>query len=280
MDKIPVSVLVTTLNEAENLPRCLSSLQDFDEVVVIDSNSTDGTPEIAKNHGAKLVPFTWNGIYPKKRQWCLDTLPLKYDRIFFVDADEELTPGLCQDIRRLDWSCAGYFVKGRYVIEGHPLRFGFQNNKLALFDRRRIAFPVVNDLDLPGMGEMEGHYQPVLKPGFEQDRLGQIQTPLLHYAYADKDRWTDRHENYAAWEAGMIRRKAYPEDPSPRREIIKRIFRQAPLRPHIAFLDSFVLKFGFLDGKYGFDLAWSRFAYYRAVRQRYCPACNTPGITS
>ena len=73
---IPVSVLVTTLNEEQNLDRCLGALQGFNEIIVIDSCSQDKTVEIAKQHGAHIQLFQWNHHYPKKRQWCLDNLKL------------------------------------------------------------------------------------------------------------------------------------------------------------------------------------------------------------
>ena len=125
-----------------------------------------------------------------------------------------------------------------------------------------MAFPVVDDLGLP-MGEIEGHYQPVpKKPGA---RIGSLKNPLLHYADWSGERWRVRHEKYAAWEAGMNRRNAWPTDPDLKREAMKLLFRRAPLRPLIAFAHSYVVKKGFLDGKPGYDFARSRAEYYRMV---------------
>ena len=260
--KIPVSVIVTTKNEEKNLSRCLASLERFDEVIVVDSQSTDTTADIARSFGVLVMPFVWNGAYPKKRQWCLDHLRLKHDRIFFLDADEEASADLCDEIAALDWSCAGYFVKGAYVLNGRTLRFGLKNNKLCLFDRHKIHFPVVDDLDLPGMGEMEGHYQPVLKDGVTE-KLGTLQTHVLHHAMEDSLRHDLRHDGYAAWERGMRQRNAYPADITPMRRLLKRCFTRLPWRPFAAFLHSYVLKLGFLDGAAGYSLAKSRLSYYR-----------------
>ncbi len=133
------------------------------DVVVIDSGSTDDTVTIAESHGARVVPFAWNGQYPKKRQWCLDHLELAHDWVFFVDADEIVTPALADEIRRVVAAPAhqGYFIEGQYVIDGKVLRFGLKNSKIVLFDRRQFSFPVISDLYISGMGEMEGHYQPL-----------------------------------------------------------------------------------------------------------------------
>ncbi|MCB1529510.1 MAG: glycosyltransferase family 2 protein [Rhodospirillales bacterium] len=278
MNKIPVSVLVTTLNEAKNLPRCLAALEDFDEVIVIDSGSRDGTVEAARSFGVGVIDYRWNGAYPKKRQDCLNRLNLKHDFIFFVDADEVVTKELAGEIRQLDFSMAGYFVKGRYVWKGEPLRFGLKNNKLALFDRRKIEFPVVDDLDISGMGEMEGHYQPVLKEAHRGEKTGQLRKSLLHYAYEDREGWEARHKRYAYWEAQMIRRSAYPEDPSVFRQGIKTLFRKMPLRAVTAFAHSYFLKIGFLDGAAGFEFARSRFMYYRLVAAAFSKTGKGAGI--
>ena len=153
--KIPVSALITTLNEEKNIARCLAALERFDEIIVIDSNSIDKTGEIVRSFGVRLVNFSWNGEYPKKRQWALDTLPLKHDYVFFIDADEEATPELCDEIAALDWTAPGYFVRGLYEVDGKLLKHGLHNKKLCLFDRTKIEFPVVDDLDLPGISGYE-----------------------------------------------------------------------------------------------------------------------------
>ena len=262
--KIPVTVIIAARNEAARIERCLAALGRFDEIIVLDSGSTDGTGEKARNLGARIENFTWDGKYPKKRQWALDNLRLKHDWIFFVDADEVVTPKLCDDIAGLfsvSPSCAGYFVRGLYVIDGRVLRHGIANNKLCLFDRRRIAFPVVGDLDLPGMGEVVGHYQPVLKGG---GKIGNIHAPLLHYAY-EGGGWEERHARYAAWERGMNARNAWPRDPVAWRQALKLMFRNMPLRAETAFVHSFILKAGFFDGYAGFQLARDRWRYYRQI---------------
>jgi glycosyltransferase involved in cell wall biosynthesis len=259
---IPVSVIIVTKNEAHNLPRCLKALQGFDDIIIVDSNSTDGTVDIARSHGVTVHDFVWNGRYPKKRQWCLDTLPIKNDFVFFVDADEVVPPELVQEIAALDFTKAGYFVKGANVVGGRVCKYGLKNNKLALLNRHKMQFPVVNDLDIPGMGEIEGHYQPILKAGYEKEEIGQLRTPLHHYCFEDKTRWQGRHEGYAVWEREMTRRNAYPRDPSVLREGLKRIFRRLPFRAQIIFLYGYILKGGFLDGVAGYISILCKAQYY------------------
>lgn len=260
-----ISVIIVTRNENRNMPRCLSALSAFDDIWVVDSGSSDGTVECAASFGAKVVDFRWNGCYPKKRQWCLDALPLRHDRVFFVDADEEITPLLSAEILALDWVCAGYFVRGAYVMEGTVLRYGLYNNKLCLFDRRRFAFPVVDDLDIPGMGEIEGHYQPVPKTGQKEAQTGQLRNFLLHHALEDQYRYEERHRSYATWERGMLSRKAYPADPQRQRRVKKALFRRFFSPPIAAFLHSYLLCGGFIMGKKGLRFALLRYKYYDYV---------------
>lgn len=264
--KIKISVIVTTRNEEKNLPRCLRALEVFDEIIVVDSGSMDATREIARSFGACVIDFSWDGQYPKKRQWCLDTLPLRNERVFFVDADEELSKELIAEIAALDWQCAGYFVKGRYVLDGKPMRYGIENNKLCLFDRRLIEFPVVNDLDIPSMGEMEGHYQPVSKKECPA-KIGRLRNSLYHHAFEDACSYKDRHESYAAWEVEMRARQAYPAEDDGYRKILKAVFLKMPLRAECAFAHSYFFKRGFLDGKRGLIMASSRYRYYARVRK-------------
>ena len=121
---LPITVIVAARNEARNLPRCLESLRNVGEVYVIDSQSTDGTIEIAQAHGAHVVQFHYQGGWPKKRQWAMESLPLAYDWIFLVDADEALTPELEREIREAiqDPNFDGYYVALRMFFLGRELR--------------------------------------------------------------------------------------------------------------------------------------------------------------
>lgn len=268
MSLIPVTALVCTRNEEKSIAACLAVLRDFAQIIVIDSGSSDRTCEIARDCGADVVPFNWNGQYPKKRQWCLDHLPLAHDWIFFVDADEIVTLSLLQEIRNLmaaPPACDGYFVKGLYVLQGKILKYGVPNTKLVLFNRHKFFFPVVGDLGCEGMGEMEGHYQPL---PIEGARIGHIQQGLLHYAYDGGESWRARHARYMTWERAMNERQAWPIDPVPHRQFLKKIFRAMPCRGFIAFVHAYVLKAGFLDGYAGFVRARDRGFYYRALARK------------
>lgn len=269
--KIPVSVIVVTKNEEARIAQCLGALSSFDEVVVVDSDSDDATCDVARDSGVRVESFFWDGMYPKKRQWCLNHLTLAHDWVFFVDADEVVTAEAKDSIAALfdgeEPCAAGFFIRANYIWQGEMLRHGLKNSKLVLFDRRRVEFPLVDDLGLNGMGEIEGHYQPVLKAEYAADVIDVLDVPMQHDACGDINAWNERHERYAVWEAGMNARSAWSQDPVPWRELLKRVFRAMPMRDVAAFLHCYILKLGFLDGLAGFDFACSRARYYRMIRR-------------
>ena len=90
--QVPVSVVVPVKNESQNLPACLASVAWADEVYVVDSYSVDKTREVAERMGATVVDFHYDGKWPKKKNWALQTLPLRNDWVLIIDADERVTP--------------------------------------------------------------------------------------------------------------------------------------------------------------------------------------------
>jgi glycosyltransferase involved in cell wall biosynthesis len=90
--RTPISILIPAKNESANLAACLESCRFADEIVVIDSASTDGTREIAARFGAIVVDFKWDGRFPKKKNWALAQVPWRHEWVFILDADERITP--------------------------------------------------------------------------------------------------------------------------------------------------------------------------------------------
>ncbi|PRY64664.1 glycosyltransferase involved in cell wall biosynthesis [Glaciihabitans tibetensis] len=261
-EKLQITVLVQTKNEEVGIGACLSQLTDFDEVIVVDSNSTDRTREIAVEHGAKVFLFTWNGAYPKKKQWQLENLATEHDWVLFMDADESPTPELISELRSAVHEMEsgvvdGYDIPLDYVFAGRDLKYGHRVVKRALLNKRRAAFPTMNDLAAPGMGELEGHYQPVVT-GETRRLKGAIR-------HDDKDpvrTWFTRHNGYSDWEAYLRTHASVRADVAVRRSRQGRLFDSVPFKPLVFFAYAFILRAGFRDGRAGLDYALALAFYY------------------
>lgn len=267
MNPIPATVIVLTKDEEVNLGKCIASAADFAELFVVDSHSTDRTLEIALEQHAKVVDFEWDGRYPKKKQWALENLPFSHDWVIYLDADEEITPELASEIRRIlaDKSQhSGYFVGLDYRFLGKTLRHGQRVYKLVLFDRTCGGFEERDDLDAANMWEVEGHYQPRINGS-----VGRLGSPLLHDDRDSLYHYFERHNRYSDWEA-TLRQKASSNAQSTGETHLKSraksAFQAFPFKSLAFFLYSYIWRRGFLDGRAGYHYALAKAFYYWQVR--------------
>ena len=251
---VPVSAVVAVRNEAKNLPRCLDALRGVGEVYVIDSQSTDDTVEIARLHGAKVVQFHYQGGWPKKRQWAMDTLPLAYEWVFLIDADEVLTPELTEEIRAAIQIPAidGYYIRLRMWFLGRVLRHGDAGFwKLSLFRRSKGRYECrLKDQDA-SMADMEVHEHVVV-----DGRTAPLCNPLVHHNVESLSRYIQKHDEYSNWEARVLSQPASDKELPPalfstqaqRRRWLKRKLFAIPGSPVLLFLYRYIFRLGFLDG--------------------------------
>lgn len=263
---IPVSVIIVTKNAGGTIAVTLDALQNFSEVIVVDSNSTDNTKTIVQDKNISVIDFTWNGQYPKKRQWVLENIQTKFEWVFFVDGDEIVTPELANEIQKMVDTPKhdAYFVYGQPVFCGYTLKHGRWNNKIVLFKKSVLSYPEFPDLEVEGMGEIEGHYQPKVLGS-----VGQLTMPMVHDCAETLDAWIDRHQRYAIWQAEMEYRGinlAVTETGT--RALTKRAFQDSFGRAIVTFLDSYILQQGFRDGMPGLHYAVARGWYYWLISAR------------
>ena len=252
---VPVSVVVMTKNEEANLPKCLASVERFDEVFVVDSQSDDRTQEIARAAGAEVVEFVWNGRYPKKKQWCLENLPFRHDFVLYLDADEELTAPLVDEIAR---PCGARLRPGGILrrlrlrlprtaasarpsrVQARPLRSASRAVRRARRPRRREH--------VGGRGALSAD---------DRRTVGTLRARMIHRDQAGLYHYFERHNRYSDWEAALRSRGGIGRDDetqTARRSRLKRAFAKMPFRPLGIFVYSYVLTGGFLDGRAGFPL--------------------------
>ncbi|HEY7086948.1 MAG TPA: glycosyltransferase family 2 protein [Tepidisphaeraceae bacterium] len=253
---MPVSVMVPTLNEAANLPRCLDHLRWADEIVVIDSGSKDQTCEIARAYGARVVDFRWNRKWPKKRGWALSEVDFKYPWVLMVDADEWIMPDLAREIAGVIQSDEhlGYYINRKFIFMGRWIKHcGYYPSwNLRLLRRGYGQFERLSTVDDTGSGDNEVHEHVAV-----HGSTGYLKYDMLHLAYPTVNSFMEKHNRYSNWEALVQYKKAQSghdhighDDLSNRRRL-KELSRQLPMRPALRFLYSYIYKLGFLDGYAG-----------------------------
>jgi glycosyltransferase involved in cell wall biosynthesis len=254
MSGVPLSVLVPTFDEEINLPDCLQSVAWADEVFVVDSFSSDGTPDIARAFGAHVVQHAFES-YSRQKNWALEALPFRNEWVLIVDADERVTPELQCEIERALRSTGydGYYLNRRFIFLGTWVRHAgwYPSWNLRLFRHR-----------LGRYDDREVHEHVVLK-----GRAAYLRADLLHLDHRGLEAYIARHNRYSTLEA-TARFKAERHAPdramlpvsllaSPvqrKRFLRERIWPWVPAKPLVLFLYMYVLRRGFLDGRAGLAL--------------------------
>jgi glycosyltransferase involved in cell wall biosynthesis len=279
-ERAAVSVIVPVKNEAENLRRCLPALEWADEVFVVDSQSTDETARVAREHGATVVQFRFNGCYPKKKNWALENLPLRNEWVLIVDADEVVVPELAEEIARRTKAdeADGFYLNMKYFFLGRRIRHCGYNEcwNLRLFKHRLGRYERMPAEPGSIAGDNEAHEHVELA-----GRVARLRHELDHHAYPTIAAWVEKHNRYSSWEAEQYER--FLRDPVPAgigrgkrlKRRLKKLYLRLPMRPLARFTYAYFLRMGFRDGFPGlvfctllafYDfLSWSK-VYERRVR--------------
>ena len=240
-----LSVILITRNEEANLDDCLASLEGLaQQIVVVDTNSTDRTLEIAQKHGATIAqPTDWPGFGPQKNR-ALDLATGEW--VLSLDADERLTPALrseiltaihhsahidCFAIPRLSWYC-GRFIRHSGWSPDYVDR---------LFKRgtARFSDDLVHERLIP------------------QGPVAKLENPMLHYSFMNYSQVLQKLDRYSTASAQQAFAKGKTSSPC-----------KAVLHGAWAFFRTYILRAGFLDGPQGFALAISngQGTYYRYIK--------------
>jgi glycosyltransferase involved in cell wall biosynthesis len=222
----PVSATVITLNEAANIRECLASLTWASEVIVVDSGSTDGTPELARAAGATVIAREWPG-YSAQKDYAASQAA--HDWILSIDADERVTPELAAEIQQTlgqPSDTVGYRVPRVTFHLGRWIRHTdwYPDYQLRLYDRRHA-----------GWAERRVH-ESVTARG----PVGRLSHDLQHYAYRDIGHHYETMQKYTRLAALQMFDEGRRAG-----------FLQLLVHPPLAFLRNYVLKAGFLDGTPG-----------------------------
>lgn len=265
MNKIPVSVVIPVKNEAKNISRCLKLLEEFTEIMIVDSGSTDDTCAIAKSLGAKIITFNWNGQFPKKRNWVLRNIKLKNDWVLFLDADEFLTPEFKKELMQKikENKNIGYWVRYHNFFMGKQLKHGDPFKKLPVFKVGAGEYEFIEE-DSWSHLDMEVHEHPIL-----HGKIGELKSPVIHRDYKGLEHYISKHNAYSSWEAKRylkLKEKKFPGLNS--RQRMKYRLMGMGLLPIFYFMGSYILKLGFLDGKEGLWFARYKANYFFQIQTK------------
>lgn len=246
-----VSVFVQTLNEEQNLPRCLESIKDLtDDIVVLDSLSSDGTEEVVKKYGGRFFQRAYDGR-ANNQNWAVENINFKYPWVWYVDADEVTQPELVEEIKSIcsDDSIAevAFFCRRNNMFMGKWLKHcGGESTWIArLWKPDKIMW----DRGANPIAHIDGP-------------TGMLKHRFTHYffskGYAD---WINRHNKYSTYEAIETVRSLQSKDleiaqlfssnPTVRRNALKKLSFRLPARPLFRFLHMYFISGGVLDGKPG-----------------------------
>ena len=243
------SVLILTLNEEQNLPDCIASVKWCDDIVVLDSLSTDRTVELAKATGVRLYQRRFDD-FASQRNFALDQVPFKHPWVFHLDADERFTEPLrreCETAIAADQR-SGFLVPSKLMFMDKWLRWSGM-------------YPVYQ-MRLMKVGEIrfiqKGHGQ---READAKRGVGTLREPYLHYNFSKGlDDWREKHDRYSTKEAEESGQRQdhsirwgdlMRSDPVARRRALKQLSMRLPCRPMLRFLYMYVLRLGFLDGRPG-----------------------------
>jgi glycosyltransferase involved in cell wall biosynthesis len=249
---VSVSVLILTLNEEINIGECLDSLSWCDDIVVLDSLSTDQTRALAEQRGARVVTRAFDN-WSAHQNWAVRNIEFRHPWVLYLDADERCPDDLRDEVlsrARADAPESAFRLRRKDFFMGRWLKHAqlYPTWLVRLFRPARIRYErLVNPVAI-----IEG-------------TTGELRSHIIHYPFSHGvSHWIARHNRYSdmeALEAEKLHMGAshagalWSRDPTERRRALKDIFFKLPARPLIKFLYYYGWRRGFLDGRAGFTYA-------------------------
>jgi len=263
---VPISFLIITKNEEENLAFALDSIRTWArQIFVLDSGSTDNTRQIAERSGATFCYRAWDG-YVNQKNWGLDNLPISTPWVFILDADEVITAPLREELTRIatDDKCRenGFYVNRHFIFLGRRIRHcGFYPSwNLRFFRRGRARYE-----------QREVHEHMIV-----DGPVGHLAGEMEHNDRRGMEHYIAKHNHYSTLEARAMYRvmkgttaaesgSLFGPAVMRRRWIKNRLWPKLPARWLIRWIYMYVLRLGLLDGVAGFHFCLFMSAYEHQI---------------
>jgi glycosyltransferase involved in cell wall biosynthesis len=264
-----ITVIVITYNEEYNIRQCLESVKGFtDDIIVIDSKSTDSTVEIAKDY-TKNIYIIEQGHWAEIRNWAMRNADIKYEWVLFLDADEVLTSDLKLEISQLiesDPADNGFYIKRRFIFLNKWLKHGgLYPEVLRLFRYKYTTYIMAGDVEY----------------ALVEGKTGKLKSDIIHNDLKPISYWIEKHNRISARavdqyflekEMGFRPNENLPaefelEGGAYKHWIKKNLWDKIPLiaRPFIIFGYAYFFKLGILDGVEGFYYHSLQAFWYRIL---------------
>jgi glycosyltransferase involved in cell wall biosynthesis len=270
---VPVSVVVLTQDEELNVRRCLASVAWADQVVVIDSGSVDDTVPISRSAGAEVAEQPWLG-FSAQREFALRLPELRHDWVYFVDADEWVSPQLAKEIagRLREPADAAFAHRLRLVFQGTWIRHcGWYGGSwvVRLVDRRYTKF----DGNLVGERAcVDGQVSRLTNDIVDDDQKGLASWLRKHVRYAELEA-ARRGQPLPLWRRLRLLRSRQDTRPLTRAILKDVVFPSVPAKPVALFFFMYLIRLGVLDGRAGLRFCFFH-AWYEASVAALGPETN------
>ncbi len=246
-----ISAIITTFNEAEHIDAAIESVSWADEILVMDSYSTDGTPQLAKRH-AKVRFLQHEYISPAKQKNRAIALA-RFPWVFILDADERVPAELAAEVKAIvrqeGGQKDGYWIPRSNIVFGKRLRYLWRHDKVIRLIKREVCR--YRDVQVHEEIETKGV------------KIGHLKAALLHYTIKDMEHYLDKIRRYAHWQAQML----YDAGESSS-------YWKLVLKPLVRFLKHYLKEGAILDGKAGLVLSgimawgvWLRYVFLMELEE-------------
>ena len=242
------SVVILTLNEERDLPGCLASVAGCDDIVVLDSGSTDATVKLARGAGARVFVRGFDS-FAGQRNYANASIPFRHPWVFHLDADEQMTPELhaeCLGVASSTTDRDGYYAAPKMLWEQQWIP---HCTDYPAWQARFVKVPGFRFIDV-GHGQREA----------PEMRMGRLENSYLHHLSSGGDEeWLTKHRRYARVEAqaflgqqrGFRLAEVFARDRLRRRRALKHLSYRLPFRSAARFIYQYFLRRGFQDGAAG-----------------------------